>query len=980
MHRNRNFHAVAPLGVLGLCAAMAHAQETSETPDTNEQLEEVVVTGYRQSLEDAASAKRESTNFTDSVFAEDIGKFPDLNIAESLNRIPGVQLTRDITGEGVNIAIRGLGTDFTKITLNGSQVAVASTGRVDSLNQNREVDLDLFPTELFTRLDVNKTPRASMLEGGVAGTVNMRSARPFDNPGARMSYQVQTGYGELSTKISPRAAVTGSWTNDTFGVLVGVAAVRNKVQTEGFETIGWTNPTITNAMCGTAGAPNGVSAQCNTTGGNGFSLPGVSMTTGFGAVPRGVGNGLIEGTRIDRAFLEANNPGLTLEQIGNAMIPRLGRPAYTEGTRERAAGLLSFEYRPTESLSFYLDTFYAKANREFDRLDVNLIGRNGAIIPLNMQIDENNVVTSATFANAQFFLEARPYDEDTNFYNINPGLHFDFTETLGLDFQLTKMKSIFFREAPSILVNTPLNEGITVQYANNGGDFPSITSNVNLNDPNLGWVWSGGRVNIQNESRVTETQGGRADLQWGSDTANITVGTSYDDVARTIKALDAAREWQQQTCGGGGPFIDAPAQAPPCNGQPGSAIPQSALASYLQPGPYGFITVDFDRFFADTGYQALSDSARVASNAATNAGSGGVRERTWGGFAELNGTREFWGHTVRANAGVRYITTDQEINGPFIIGGIVQQGPFQRLQSDYNKYLPSFNVAVNVTENIIGRVAASRTLTRPNPSSMIPATSFTDPSASTANQGNSNLSPYISDNIDLGGEWYTGREGFVGLMVFQKEVTGFTVLGATTRPFNDLGISFDTLNDSQKSAILSRGGPDVATVVVQQQVNSPAELRIRGYEVTWVQPFGQFWDPLEGFGLNANYTRIQQKSEGTGAPAQAIGISPHSYNATAYYERQNASVRLSYVWNDEQISSIPNQNGIPLAQLYTDAYGQWDLSASYAFDWLPTSPEVTLNVINITSQTQRQTFQFDNATHTFYEPGYQVLVGIRGKF
>jgi TonB-dependent receptor len=141
---------------------------------------EVVVTGFRASLEQATIAKRESVGFQDSVFAEDIGKFPDLNIAESLNRIPGVQLTREINGEGLNVAIRGLGTNFTKVLLNGSQIAVASSGRTDSQNQNREVDLDLLPTELFSRLDVNKTPIASVVEGGVAGVVNMRSARPFD--------------------------------------------------------------------------------------------------------------------------------------------------------------------------------------------------------------------------------------------------------------------------------------------------------------------------------------------------------------------------------------------------------------------------------------------------------------------------------------------------------------------------------------------------------------------------------------------------------------------------------------------------------------------------------------------------------------------------------------------------------------------------------------------------------------------------------
>src|SRR5215469_7881624 len=136
------------LGATMLSTGFASAAMAAEAaPGT---VEEVVITGYRKSLTEATEAKRDSTTFTDSVFAEDIGKFPDLNLAESLYRIPRVQLTREVDGAGLNIALRGLGTNFTKITLNGSQIAVASTGRTDAQDQNREVDLDLFPSELFT--------------------------------------------------------------------------------------------------------------------------------------------------------------------------------------------------------------------------------------------------------------------------------------------------------------------------------------------------------------------------------------------------------------------------------------------------------------------------------------------------------------------------------------------------------------------------------------------------------------------------------------------------------------------------------------------------------------------------------------------------------------------------------------------------------------------------------------------------------------
>jgi TonB-dependent receptor len=965
--------AAGRASLLGFCIASVLAQaQAQETAAGGGGLEEVVVTGFRQSLTNATEAKRDSTSFTDSVFAEDIGKFPDMNIAESLNRIPGIQLTREVTGEGLNVAIRGLGTNFTKVVLNGTQIGVASSGRTDSNNQNRELDLDLFPTELFTRLDVNKTPVASMVEGGVAGTVNMRSARPFDNPGSQLTYQVQQGYSEIGGDYSPRGAITGSWTNDTFGVLVGIAGVSNKATTEGFETIGWTNLNVNYTLCGhtppvtnPVTLPTATDPACNATGGNGWTMPAT--------VPNNAGAGLVAGQTIDRAFVERNNPGLTLEQISNALIPRLGRPAYISGSRDRVSGLVSFEYRPSDDLSFYLDTLYAEAKRDFDRLDVNWVGRNGAAIPLNLQVDDNNVVTSGTFANAQFFLEARPYSEEVDFYNINPGVHWDTSDTVAMDFQVNKSRSEFFREAPTILVNTPLNQNIVVTYTNDGGDIPNIATNVDLNDPSLGWTWTGGRVNIQNERRITETGGAHFDVRFGDDQQNIRVGAAYDEISRDIIAYDNSRQWQQVVCGGGGTYIPPPAAAPGCNGQAGSAITQAALASYLRPGP-GFISVDFDRFFRDTNYHALAGSAPITQSSATAAATGSVDEDTWGAYVELNGQSELLGRTLRYNVGTRFISTYQVITGPVMVSGGLQN---QSFDASYDEFLPSFNSAWNLTDDVVLRLSASRTLTRANPSAMLPNTTFSDISAQNANRGNPEIAPFLSTNFDLGGEWYTGAEGYVGLTLFNKQLTGFTVLGTTTIPFSQLGIPFSDLNPDQQRAINNRGGPNAATVTVQQQVNAGGVLTIRGYEVNWVQPLTV---ALEGLGFQANYTRVTQKGSGAGAPAQAIGISPTTYSGTVYWENFGASIRLSYTWNDEQISSGLNQQGIPLAQLYTDARGQLDMSASYEFTSLPTSPQVTLNWINITSETQRQTFQFDNATHAFYDPGYAVLLGLRGKF
>jgi TonB-dependent receptor len=938
----------------------AQAQTAAAPVDT---VEEVVVTGFRASLANSTNAKRESVGFSDTVFAEDIGKFPDLNIAESLNRIPGVQLTREINGEGLNVAIRGLGTNFTKVLLNGAQAAVASSGRTDSQNQNREVDLDLYPTELFTRLDVSKTPTAGQVEGGVAGVVNMRSARPFDyKSSGQLIYSLQAGKNNQADDISPRGSLIASKTWETnigeFGILGGAAFARNKSTTEGFETIGWTNPNMT---C----------AGCNVTGGNGFNW----ATT----VPTGVtSNGLTPGQTVDNALLLALNPGTTLVQLSDAQVPRLGRDSWSSGSRNRDSFLVSLEWRPSDDLNFYLDTMYSKAERKFERIDMNWSVRNSNfMVPVGVKVDSNGVVTEGTFLNSQFFLEYRPYEEDVEVLNLNPGFSWRANDWIKVDGQVNWSRSVFFREAPTVLFNSPLNSGLNVTYTNNGGDRPTITPSKSLNDPNLGWVWAGGRVNVQNEKRVTATKGAHFDVTFGEDKAvNFKVGAAYDDVSRAITAIDNSGRWQTFTCGGGGvtPQSPAPSPVPGCDGRAGSAVPQASLSSYIKAGPIGFVTLDKDKFFAATNYDAFNAAAPFSSSAATGAASGFIGEKTTGAYIEMNGITQILDRDLKFNAGVRYYSTDQTIQGPQTVNGVLS---FLDRTTNYDGMLPSLNAAWNLRDNVILRMSASRTMTRPNPSAMLPGTTFSDPSAQQANQGNPNLQPYLSNNFDIGGEWYTGGAGYVGVALFRKELTGFTVNGTNTIPFLSLGVPYDQLTNLQQQAITNRGGPNTATVTVSQQVNADGVLTILGQEVTWVQPLDFV---LKGSGFTANATHVEQNPRGTGAPAQAVGVSPWSYNVTGYYEDHGATVRLSYVWNDAQVSSGNNQNGIPFATLNTDARGQWDLSASYEFKGLPTSPRVTLDVINITEEPQRSTFAWDNAAFTFYQPGRQIIFGIRGKF
>jgi TonB-dependent receptor len=1010
------------------------AQEQPETPQVDpaapaEAGEDIVVTGFRQSLQSQVRAKREAVGFTDSIFAEDIGKFPDTNIAESVNRIPGVTISREVTGEGTNVAIRGLGTNFTRVLLNGAPVAVASV-RFDAQSTNREVDLDLLPTELFTQLTVSKSPTASQVEGGAAGTVNLRSARPFDNPGLHFNYGIQGSQVSTTDDWGYRGYALASATFGDFGVLIGGTIVRNKFQVNGYETIGFTNPNLT--------AAQNTAANRNSTGGGNWTIPAT--------VPINAGNGLTPGAVIDQAFLLAQNPGASITQIDNGIIPRLSRPRTEIGDRNRENAIASIEWRPSDSLRFYVDGMYGYRTNEFERTAMNWVGRNGAVIPLNTTYDRDDcsqgcTVTSGTYANAQFFLEYRPYKDWVDFYGVNPGMEFTVNDWISGDLQANYTKSNFRRESPTVLVITPPSSGVTVDYDNTAGGNPIVTTNIDLNDPNnFGWA-GGGRVNLNGEERRTETKGVRGSLLFGDASRfSARVGAAYDETSRRITPFDNTNPWQNLICGNGPSVtlaapntsttpctgLNQPGSTPPAGfptfpgygtnataGQPpityaGSLVPTAAVPGYLRPGTNGFITVDWDRFRADTNYDGLLAQAGETGTGSSGANGGLIQEKVTGTFAELNGIFDVGANRLRLNGGLRYVRTEQIVGGRISVpdprntladGSQIPDGGrypntinFARTRTVYSNFLPSLSAAFEVGDDLIIRGSLSRTMTRPDPNALLPGASFVQPSADVGTVGNNELDPFISDNIDIGVEYYTGGEGVIAVAAFRKSITGFTVNGLTNRPFSFLeqfGITIESLTQAQRDALAARATPGQALrdvpVVIQQQVNSDGKLIVNGLEFQLTQPldFLTEWAGITGFGFQGNLTIIDQKGTGQGAPAVALGVAPTTYVLTGYYEGGGLDARLTYTFNEGSQGSGLNQNGIPNAAIFGRNYaqldfsGNLDLSTVFGTDYLPT---LTLNVINITKEAQSSYFQFPNATFNEYNPGRTVLVGIRGRF
>ncbi|MGL1957704.1 MAG: TonB-dependent receptor [Colwellia sp.] len=918
---------------LSISAALtlsAGAEETNsaETVKKDEAIEVIGVTGYRGSLLNSTNAKRESNGFTDEVFADDIGKMPSLNLAESIARIPGVKIGRTVTGEGQQISVRGLGSEFTKMVVNGNSMAVASTGDINANSNGRQIDLDMFPTELFTGISVAKTATASQIEGGVSGYIDLRTARASDKgEGHNISFSVDGEYNDNTESINPKAAFTYSYSSDTFGILATIISKKGTTGVDGYETVG------NIAQTGCIAAQEG--SGCLNEGESGTFRYNNRATADYIAKHGGSIGDLIDVNQVS---------GLTDAQILGFGMPYIGRTMTMESDKTNLSSLVSFQYQINDDMEFSFDWINADVEKDSVRTEFMHIYRRNYDTPnilSNIELVDNgngDRLQSGTFYGSRPWVGSRDYENDLSFYSIMPSFSWQVNDNFYVDISASKTSSDFEEDNPYGLFYVA--EG-TMTYDNNGA-VPSVNHSAldNYDD----YLWQS--LRFSHKERQTETDGIHIDFEWGEDASSngIKFGFSSDTTATSQQVFHADDLAAHLEANG----LDE------LENNMGSFITNVNIGSSYKSeynGLTSFGDLDWEKFKNTINYNSIANAVGTSTE---------IEEEVTAFYVEVNTETELAGQYLRTNAGVRYVSTDQYVA---TISGETNE--------EYKRVLPSFSAVYDATDDVKLRLSASRSLTRADPGYMFPNSAWSGSGIEAVSAGNPKLSPFESTNFDIGGEYYFGNMGYVGLTYYRKDITGFTLNDVVQVDFNDLpewGMDISDLSKTQEDE-LSLCQPNCVTSVTTR-VNTKGNSTLTGWEVVWVQPLDFI---VEGLGFNASANKIKDESpEG----AEITGVSD-SYNATVYYENEIFQTRITVNHQDGgyQFNSWGSDiNGRDRTQI--------DLSASYDLPVLQNyNLTVTFDAYNLTNEDISSNIEEDD-TQTFnaYFPGATYSLGIRGSF
>ena len=1052
LHRGR-----APLTVLALSIGLvlshaAHAQQTPEAAAADAvDLDKVEVKAtYRESLQQSLDEKRYSVEQVDAIYAEDIGKFPDLNLAESMQRIAGVSIDRE-GGEGQQISVRGLGSDFTRVRINGLEALSTAGSGTTGVNRSRGFDFNTFASELFSRVKVNKTQSAQMDEGSLGATVDLRASRPFDFEGFQASLNGQYGYNELSRSKDPRvsALLSNTWADGRFGALMSVAWSKRTIFEEGYNPVRWEHGNYRNSNQATA-ANNGTYGFCSPAGYD----PQTPRNPAANETAQGVGSAANQarsngwgsygidathcGTGIDRPEATAGNIA-AYETATNAWIPRYPRYIRTEHEIERlgVTGALQFRFSPDSLLN--LDLMYSKLDKDQreDSIGANLhrtaqYGGKTQIVVREAQVDAQNRLVYGVFDNVDFRTESTAIEESTEFKQASLNFEHRFNDALRLDALVGHSSSSFERPVFSMVSFDNSNLDGFVLDMRNGASMPSMTFPFALGDA-ASWQWLGygtAPVNANGTARGGNISEVRLNPQYvdnSFDTAKVDLtfnvsptftlrgGLAYKDYGmRTQEYRNISYGRMSQALPDGVSVGDL---STTLDGF-GKGLDGSTPGSWLIP--------DFNRIaelldiYCNCNTGTLGGDYRLAGVGHFGASNNNfdVTEKSYASYLQLDFNTELWDRPFRGNLGLRYVRTEIDASGyapcqaasssdlsaacePFLGVASATADAGERLLvattvgHRYDDWLPSLNLAWDLTDSVVLRFGAAKTMARPTLSNLSPSvsggpTSFLDEDRYySINLGNPKLDPFRSTNYDLSAEWYFEEGALLSAALFYKDIDSYVQRTRLLTTWADMGYSLD---------LLPAGFSPNTLFNVQSYFNTPGGP-LKGYELTYQQPFSflpGFW---KNFGVQLNYTHVDSKikylfSSGSGdtivttyTENDLLNLSPNSYNATLYYDDGRFSARVSTSYRDAYINQILTQENV--WDLDGNQYATADVTGKYSvknvdfnMSWkFNKQLTVSFEAINLLDSADERYVDSalslpDRYTHT----GRQYYLGLRYKF
>lgn len=996
--RIRTGASLMVLVLLG-CGGQALAQEAAGQAD---EPTEVVVTGYRKSVESAVNTKRRASNIVDVIKADDMASFPDANLAESIQRIPGVSITRD-GGEGRSITVRGLGSDFTRTTLNGVEAYSATTGStlgvMAGINRTRGFDFSTFASELFNSVTVNKSQAADMDEGSLGATIDLQTGRPFDKSGFRMAASAQAAYYDNNKTTSPRVAglISNTWDTSVgqIGALLSVAYSERLMQEDGYsDTSASDYSDANNGFCGVAvDDPNQAGSQVVNT-----SIPYVNPLSGTGSRPAGqCFSGLPSNAA---AYAKINQPNVFLPRN-----PGLGR---FELNQKRLGVTSAFQWRPNDNTRFTLDAVYSKfdQNRQDYALSNASNNRNvngaSAAFPLfagrvDSQIMDVNVTSSGQVdymkLNHVDIKHIAEYAETTT-TTYMLGLHGEhtFSDKLRGDFRIAQSRSEFDQPLDVFISYDAFNKDGYVwdaradarrPFINYGYDVANV-ANVTFTNAGTGLTPDVRIVHANVKNTLSSLEGNlhydildgltfhtgflKKKYEFTSTQTQRVYGNNTSPAAKT----DGKLPFEFTKFAADFPNLGTLSTVLTGWGE-GLELPAGSVSSWVVPDVQAFISkLDLNcNCINSYGDWTLGENAVRGGNALAN--NRAVAEDDTALYGMVSFEEDLArGMRLRGNAGLRYVKTEVTATG---YAGTT----LATVTHSYDDYLPALNLALEVTPTFTTRFAFAGVMSRPFVGSLTPGgTVNTTFGVQSVNIGNPFLNPYRAKNYDLSLEWYPTRSTLLSATLFYKDIASMIQSITSIEPYSNTGLPLSLLS----------AGQDASTPYTVTRTRNTEGGYIKGVELSLVQPFTFLPSPFNDFGTQINYTWIDSSvlyylSAGTATTAptttrdQFVNVSPNSVNATLYYEKGPFEARVSVAYRDEYITALPFKSEL------LDANGSYattnvDMSASYK---LSSKLSINLDALNLTNQMGDQwSGKERRAQRVFSNTGRQIFFGVSYTF